>query len=137
MVTALVPEGPTVARHVSENVERILQHGYLLGGVEGRLEGINIHLQPQFVVYDSVSGRAVRCYFSSDQLDDVVGAVGRKVLVSGNLRRDASGRPLQFRPVESFNIIDELPSATPRDPSGLYRGLLGETRSYLRMIRGE
>ena len=136
MITTLVQIEPVVTRQSSANVERLLPHGYSTGSVEGRLEGLNIHGQPTFIVYDAVSGRAVRCYFPEDQIGAVKDAVGRKVIVSGNLRRDPGGRPQQVRPVEFFRPIDEPPATPVRDPAGAYQGL-GDTQQYLRWLRGD
>ena len=103
MHTPLVLIEPVITRRASAHIERILPHGYSVGSVEGRLEGLNIHGQTQFTVYDTVTGRAVQCYFKDVQLEDVKDAVGRKVLVSGNLRRDPSGRPQKYGAL-SFSV---------------------------------
>lgn len=136
MTSPIIIGNPIVTRQTSAHVERILPHGYSLGSVEGRLEGLNIHGQPTFVVYDAVTGRAVRCYFASEQLDAVKRAVGLKVIVSGNLRRDPAGRPQQIRPVDFFQPIDQPPQVPVNDPAGAYQGL-GDTHEYLRWLRGE
>ena len=127
---------PIVTRKTSAEVERILPHGYAIGSVEGTLEGLNIHGQPTFVVYDAVSRRAVRCFFQAAQLESAKDAVGQKVIVSGRLRRDPSGRPQQVRPVDFFRLIGQPPSTPIHDPVGSYRGL-GDTKSYLGWLRGE
>ena len=117
-------------------VDRVLPLGYSIGSVEGRLEGLNIHGQPQFTVWDSVTGRAVRCYFTGVDLDTVTAAVSHKVLVSGNLRRDPDGRPQQIRPVDFFETIDLAPTTEPGNPVGLFQGM-GDPERYLAMIRGD
>ena len=105
--------------------------------MEGQLEGLNIHGQdPQFVLYDAVSGRAVRCYFNRDDLENVKAAIGRKIIVSGRLRRDPAGRPQQVRPVEFFGYIDEPPTQPVRDPAGVF-DFIDDPKQYLDMIRGE
>ena len=130
-----VPAPASITRELTATVERVLQ-GYSLGSVEGRLEGLNIHTQPRFTVYDAVTGRAVRCYFSDADLDAVKAAIGRKVIVRGRLRRDPDGRPEEVRRIEFFEPIDDVPEPPPPDAAGLFQGL-GDARSYLEMIRGE
>ena len=46
-----VPAPASITRELTATVERVLQ-GYSLGSVEGRLEGLNIHTQPRFTVYE-------------------------------------------------------------------------------------
>jgi hypothetical protein len=70
-------------------------------------------------------------------LGRVLKAVGSKVMVHGQLRRDASGRPDQVRPVEFFEQLGQREDAVPAPGlSGIFRGL-GDSRSYLAVIRGE
>ena len=127
---------PTITRQTSAHVERILPYGYSLGTVEGRLEALNIHGQPRFTVYDAVTNRAERCYFRDDRLSEVTQAIGRKVIVTGQLRRDPEGRPQQVRPVDVFRVIDDAPVSPRADVAGLFKGL-GDSREYLEIIRGE
>ena len=131
-----VPAPASITRELTTTVEWVLPQGYSLGSVEGQLQGLNIHTQPRFTVYDAVTGRAVRCYFSAADLDAVKDAIGRKVIVSGRLRRDPGGRPQQVRRIEFFEPIDDVPETPPPDAAGLFQGL-GDARSYLEMIRGE
>ena len=131
-----VPAPASITRELTTTVERVLPQGYSLGSVEGRLEGLNIHTQPKFTVYDAVTGRAVSCYFSDADLDAVKAAIGRKVIVRGRLRRDPDGRPKQVRRIEFFKPFDDVPETPPPDAAGLFQGL-GDARSYLKMIRGE
>jgi len=107
-----------------------------VGTIEGVLESLNIHNQPQFTVYDAVTGRGVRCYFRASALSEVTAAVGRKVAVSGILRRDPEGRPQQIRQVDHFVIIDEPPAEPTNDPAGVL-DWVDDAEGYLEMIRGE
>lgn len=125
----------TVTKQAVAHVERVLPLGYSFGSIEGRLEGLNIHGQAQFTIWDAVTGRAVRCFFVPEQLDDVTAAVGRKVLVSGRLRRDPEGRPQQIRPVDAFHVIDIAPSPPTRDPAGAF-DFIDDPEEYLEMVRG-
>lgn len=117
------------------SVERVLPSGYSIGSVEGRLEGLNIHRQPEFTVYDAVTQRAVRCYFSESDLDAVTKAIGHKVIVGGRLRRDPEGHPRQVRQVDFFGVIDEPPAVAPRDAAGAF-GMMDDPENYLERIRG-
>jgi hypothetical protein len=127
----------TITKLTFANIDVVLTQGYSVGGIEGQLDGINIHAQPFFTVYDEVSGRAVRCYFALSDLERILDAMGTKVAVHGQLRRDPAGRPSQMRPVEFFEQLGQRGQPVPAPGlSGIYRGL-GDSRSYLAVIRGE
>lgn len=126
----------TVTRATAATIDRVLPMGYSFGSIEGHLEGLDIHRQPRFTVYDAVTGRAVRCFFNADSLEEVKAAVGHKVLVSGELRRDPEGRPQQVRRVEFFEVIDAPPARTPGDVAGLF-GEVDDPENYLERVRGE
>ncbi|MCK9487515.1 MAG: hypothetical protein M0R73_12600 [Dehalococcoidia bacterium] len=132
----LYPNSPpvTVTRDAAATVDRVLPMGYSFGSVEGRLEGLDIHRQPRFTVYDAVTGRAVRCYFDTTELDKVKAAVGRKVIVSGKLRRDPEGRPQQVRQVDFFEVLDVAPPHPPRDAAGAF-GEVEDPENYLERLR--
>ena len=125
----------TVTRQSAVIVDRVMPEGYSVGSIEGRLEGLDIHRQPRFTVYDAVTGRAVWCFFESDQIDTVKAAVGHKVIVSGNLRRDTEGRPQQMRRVDFFKVIDQPPPHPPHDAAGAF-GVIDDPDTYLEKLRG-
>lgn len=127
----------TVTKRTDANLDTVLAQGYYLGSVEGVLEGLTVHGAPYFTVYDDVTGRGVRCYFPKSDLPNVLNSVEWKVLVHGQLRRDALGRPNQIRPIEFFRRLGEHAAPVPATGlAGVYRGI-GDTRSYLELIRGE
>lgn len=131
----IVQENARMTRSEATTIDRVLPFGYSIGSIEGRLESINIHGTPQFTVYDAVTGRPVRCYFSESDLARVSIAIGRKVTVSGRLRRDPEGRPQQMRPVEVFGVIDEPPAIALRDAAGMF-GEMDDPEHYMERIRG-
>ena len=126
-----------ITKLTAANIDVVFTHGYSLGSIEGHIEGLNIHGQPYFTVYDEVTDRAVRCYFKRPDLEKVLGATGSKVVVHGQVRRDPTGRPSQVRPVEFFERLGQSKGPVPAPGlAGVFRGL-GDSRSYLEMIRGE
>jgi hypothetical protein len=131
------PIVPVITKQTSRYIDNILPRGYSVGSIEGRLEGLNIHRSPQFTVYDAVSGRAVTCFFRPDDLERVTDAVGRKVVVSGRIRRDPEGNPRQVRPAETFTIADEPPTVAFSDPAGGVWDEIDDPKRYLEIIRGE
>lgn len=83
------------------------------GSVEGLLEGVFTHGKRRIYVYDSLSGRQVRCYFDDRQvpLDRLLGAYEKRVIVSGLIKSKAkTGEPLSVQVVtfDSFRPDSEL-----------------------------
>jgi len=142
-IRGMIVQAPTIQRSVAitrrlvVNVDEVVMQGYSIGTVEGPVHGLNIHGDPYFTVYEDVSGRAVRCFFDlAALLEAVTAGVGKKVSVSGRLRRDVRGRPNQIRPVDKVTILigrdEEVPA--PNLVGSLPD--IGDTSEYLERIRG-
>lgn len=96
------------------NVEKIMgRQVESIGSVEGRMEAVNIHDRPTFVVYDNISGQRFECRFGDRvDLDDVKLGLGKRVVASGRVRLRAGGTPVVI--VTGLRVLrerDELPSA--------------------------
>ena len=73
-----------------------------VGSIEGRIETISLHRGSRFVVYHSVTKKAVTCTFKDENLLSIAkDALGRRVNVSGIIRSNSKGEPLR---VDSDNI---------------------------------
>ena len=109
------------------------------GSVEGRLETASVRSRPYLRVYDAVHDRGVTCYFSDSQLGQVRKGLGKRVIVSGNVKSDRLGNPESIR-VSNIEIADDVPApVTPSELRGLWRGETeGQTaEQYLREVRGD
>lgn len=109
------------------------------GSVEGRLETASVRSRPYLRVYDAVHDRGVTCYFSDPQLDQVRKGLGKRVIVSGDVKSDRVGNPESIR-VSNIEVADESPSpVTPSELRGLWKGETeGQTaEEYLREVRGD
>lgn len=96
------------------NVDQIMgKQVESIGSVEGRMEAVNIHDRPTFVVYDNISGQRFECRFGDRiDLDDVRTGLGKRVVASGRIRRRPGGTPIVT--VTGLRILrerEELPSA--------------------------
>lgn len=113
-----------LTRLLSANVDELIgPKTSSWGTVEGALEVISIHGQHKFSVFEALAGHSVACHFKADQLEDVKGAFGKRVAVSGEVFSSASGKRLSVR-VERFEVFpaeEELPSIERMI------GILGET----------
>lgn len=127
-----------VTQHVAANVDEVLGQTYLApSSVEGRLEAVSIHDRLSFGVWEPVEHRRVECRFREDMLEEVRSALGRRVLVTGDVRFTASGEPLRVQ-VESIRVFPEE-DALPRteDLAGLAPDLTGgmDSADYVRRMR--
>jgi hypothetical protein len=97
------------------NVELVLAPEVTsIGTIEGKLEGLIIHGKHRFFVYDPLTGRQVTCYFTeSTRYEDVLGAFGKRVAVTGKIRSRRSGEKvdIQVKRLYVMPVDDELPSA--------------------------
>ena len=107
------------------------------GSVEGRLEMISIHRPPRFNIYHVITLRAVRCSLPDDLRGKVVGALGRRVVASGEVSYNAKDEPISVRvgELEMIPTEDELPTIEEfigSDPE--FSGDM-TTGEYIRQIR--
>ena len=115
--TALTPAG--VGQHVSQ----LLGARYTdYGSVEGRLEGVIVHGDRYFNVYDELTGRRIRCYFANRiPVRRVADALEQRVTAYGQISYRANGDVATVLAEELyvFPSADVLPSADD------VRGILG------------
>lgn len=99
-----------LAAHVDELIKGKVKS---IGSVEGRLETVSLHGSAYFNVYERISGKGVRCYFSEDRLEEVKKALGERVRVSGVIwsRRTGEVVSIQVREIEVFPDESDLPPA--------------------------
>jgi hypothetical protein len=97
------------------NVEAVLAPEVKsIGTVEGKLEGLIIHGRSRFLVYDSLTGHQVTCFFSERiPYSDVIQAFGKRVAVTGVIRSRRSGERVDIQATRLYvmPLDEELPSA--------------------------
>jgi hypothetical protein len=110
-VTAVRFETPEVtATIVSPSAHMEAQRNLqAYGAVEGRVQTLTSRGGLSFVIYDSVFGKAVRCYLEPGGEELMRGAWDRRAAVEGWVTRDpVSGRPLSIRKVSAVSLLDEI-----------------------------
>lgn len=114
---------PTLSRHVDELFATTVEE---LGTVEGTLKMISVAgRQPQYNVYDCVTGVAVTCTFDLRSQDVITAAFGRRVAVSGLVSYSIDGYPRRVRDVSSILVFpsdDELPTSMELLEAGIDLG---------------
>jgi len=92
------------------------------GTIEGKLFALNTKGRLTFSIAETLTGKDVKCYFSDDLFDEVVGAIRRRVAAYGLIRYKKNGQPVSVE-IEKLTVFpdrSELPQF--RD----IIGLLGE-----------
>jgi len=82
------------------------------GSVEGHLDAVNFHRHPYFTVYDVLTDEPIRCHLGELDRDEVLAAVGKRVLVGGELRHRDDHKIVSVRAdrLEVFPSDSELPT---------------------------
>jgi hypothetical protein len=110
-----------VTQRVAANVDQLIGTSTVArGSIEGTLETLTIHGGTAFNVYDMITLRKVRCICDRKTLDELASALGKRLLVEGDVRYNVYGQPISIR-VEQHGILrtaDQLPQA--KDIRGLF-----------------
>lgn len=97
----------TITQHLAANVDELIGvREVFSGSIEGTLEVVSIHGGFSFHVYDLLTGRKVTCHCDEDSLKALVGYLGRRVLVFGEIRANAKGLPISIGAL-SYRVLRE------------------------------
>ncbi len=129
----------------ASNLAKLIPAPYVsLGSVEGHLEGINMHSNPRFIVYEKRTGKAVTCWFGTlrdELMDKIKDSLESRVSVSGRLSRNAKGEPVRIKLLnpDGLKVFEKDLKVLPfKDLRGsdkdFTRGL--SIRDFIRSIRG-
>lgn len=128
-----------VSQRISVNVDRMIKKSYVSdGSVEGTLEMVTLHENAYFRVYDAIQGWGVPCHFQQEDIDEVRGALGRRVSITGRLRSDHLGKPESLH-VSGIRVLGAEPLPTANEIRGIARGMTGGLTSeeYLERVRSD
>jgi hypothetical protein len=100
-VHASVPGTPIeteITRKSAANIDVLIPAAsHSMGSVEGVLEVISIHRSQRFVIYQDRTNKAVTCFYGKlPLLDKVKGALGKRVVATGKLFRNAKNEPIRL-----------------------------------------
>lgn len=137
-------ESADITEKTSENVRTLLPlKRTAFGSAEGRLDGINIHRSYRALLYHSVTKRVITCMFEPFQLDDVKSALGKLVIVRGELKKNVNGDTVRIVKPKLEVIEGTKRFSLPTLPKSLKGGLRPlsfeserTTADYMRRIRG-
>ena len=109
-----------------------------IGSAEGNLQLISVHPRSRrFNVYHAITQKAVKCNLPKEIEAEVINSLGRRVVVSGMVSKNALGEPLSVE-VDHLRVLKEeheLPSVA--DILGLAPDITGNltTEEYIRSLR--
>ena len=128
-VTQMATYAPDIGRvvvteRVAANLKELLGRGFTdVGAIEGKLETISLAGRPTFNVRDEVTGQSVVCALKIERLEEVKAALGRRVLVSGEVTYSKRGEPSEVSPVEVIRLLDETEPPTVEEVRGIERDI--------------
>lgn len=105
-------ESVQVVRKIATEADNLLAPAYEeSGAVEGILERLDAHGKLQFVIYDVIDGRAVKCEVNESQLQQALGSFQKRVEVVGTVRYRKDGMPVSIKASRIINFPE--PSEIP------------------------
>ncbi|HEX5245513.1 MAG TPA: hypothetical protein VFW41_00135 [Gaiellaceae bacterium] len=131
-------EQTTVRQDAAEKVALILRPQFKgVGSVVGKLEVISVHGPAKFNVYDVLTKKAVSCRFEREKQDEIAAALGRRVVVTGIVHRNAHGDPVKVEKPELRILPDGIEPPSARDLIGLVPDMTGalSAEEYIRKLR--
>jgi len=88
------------------------------GSIKGNLDSISVHHGDEFRVWDSLSGRPVRCSFDRSIETLVKDCLRQPVIVTGVLQSNSAGLPIAME-VQGLDTVNEGEAPTLEAISGL------------------
>lgn len=95
--------------------EKEITQYHRLGVIKGVVETIIGRPKVRITIYDALFDKAVTCHLESDQREMARNVWGKKVAVTGLIKRDqATGRPIEVREIVEIKEIHETPGSFKR-----------------------
>ena len=97
-------ESVLVSRSIATGADALLAAVYEEdGAVDGLLEKVDGHGKLQFVVYDIIDNRAVKCEFTNEQLLQAISSFKQRVEVIGRVKYRKDGMPVSIKATRIVN----------------------------------
>ena len=123
-----------VTDRLGANVREVIgQKIEVLGSVEGTLEMITLRGRSYFSVYSVVTGKATRCYFQEQLMENARAALGRRVSVTGRLRSFPQEEGQDMTEITNIEVMPpEGTLPAPEDVRGILPKQNKASEDYLR-----
>lgn len=106
-------ESVRISRSIATGADMLLAAVYEEDGtVDGILEKVDGHGKLQFVVYDVIDNRSVKCEFTNEQLPQALGSFQQRVEVVGRVKYRKDGMPVSIKASRIINYPNksEIPT---------------------------
>lgn len=106
-------ESMPVTKAIAAKAESLLEVAYEDdGSVDGFLEKLSAHGQFEFVIYDALDNRAIKCEVAESKIQEAWSAFRKRVEVLGKVRYRNDGIPVSVRAEDiiPFPSASEIPS---------------------------
>lgn len=103
----------SIGREIATHAANLLEVAYEDdGSVDGFLQKLSAHNQFEFVIYDTLDDRAIKCEVEESKLEGAWKSFRKRVEVVGKVRYRKDGMPVSVRAKEivPFPTSDEIPS---------------------------
>lgn len=125
-----------MTRQTYRTLDRVLHETTeTIGSVTGVLVTATLTHGPHVTVRDETHERGVQCFVEARTLQEAGGWIGERVLVSGVVKRDRLGRPIQIAKAKVEPAGERRP-VTVAEMGGLFEGG-PDSVEWLRSQRGE
>ena len=132
---SMAPQQVLLTRRIVVNVDQLMgTTSVAVGSVEGALEALSIHGGVQFAIYDAITDRRIQCKCDRETLDQVIGYLGCRLSVSGEVRFNVQGEPTSIR-VDSFSPLGRGPLPQAKDMRGLFSDDQVDINEWSRYVR--
>jgi len=129
-----------ITPQTSENVKKLLPiKRTAFGSVEGRIEVINVHKRFKALLYHAVTNKIITCYFEESEMDMVKDALGKRVIVSGELKKNIHGDTFRIEKPQLEIMEGKKRFVLPNKNETLKTPSFANaftTAEYMRRIRG-
>lgn len=115
-------ESVDVIRKIADQADNLLAPAYEEdGAVDGILERVDAHGKLQFVVYDLIDERAVKCEVNESQLQQALANFQKRVEVIGSVKYRKDGMPVSIKASRIVNFPDKSEIPTLSEMRALLR----------------
>ena len=116
-------ESVLVSRSIATGADALLAAVYEEdGAVDGLLEKVDGHGKLQFVVYDIIDNRAVKCEFTNEQLLQAISSFKQRVEVIGRVKYRKDGMPVSIKATRIVNYPNKADIPTLAQMRALLSG---------------
>lgn len=91
------------------------------GTIEGNLLALKIKGRLNFSIWETLTGKEVKCFFGDELYDDVISSIRKRVSVYGLIHYNKVGRPLKIEIEKLIQFPDDSELPKFKDIIGLFK----------------